>query len=207
MITLSYSTIFMLYNSSHNWINKQMGRKQEERYYFTEGKEAHRIIQDHVSGLKPNPLLAHIEEQFPIVEQKDFDPKTKFEFSPQEGYTMVGWADGLNMKSARILEIKTSSTGWSIMKFKKSMQRKVYSIGFPWSKEAVLITCDRLPTYWERNKPKVMSLAQTEADKKEAMEWILGGIRILEAGNFSGGLINGKCTDPYCNYGINCFFK
>ena len=219
MVTLSYSTIYMLYNSSHQWVSKQMGIKQEDRYYFREGREAGRIIEDHVAGIKKHPDLAHITEHFSVVEKVDFDKRTKFEFSPAEGYTMVGWADGLDKEKKAVLEVKSSGvtkdkvTGelkcnyWTVTKFLKSMQRKVYSIGFPWSKQAFIITAPRLPEQWKMFPPKLMNLPQTEQDKKEAMEWILGGIKILEAGDFTGGLVDGRCIDPWCNYGKNCYFK
>ena len=219
MVTLSYSSIYMLYNSSHQWVNKMMSIKQEDRYYFREGREAGRIIEDHVAGIKKHPDLAHITEHFSVVEQKDFDPQTKFEFSPAKGYIMCGWADGLDREAKKVLEVKSSGvttdkkTGemkcnyWTITKFKNSMQRKVYSIGFPWSKEAFIITAPRLPEQWKMFPPKLMSLPQTKQDGVEAMEWILGGIKILEAGDFTGGLIDGECRDPYCNYGTNCYFK
>lgn len=207
-VTLSASTLYMLYNDSHNWINKQMGIKAEERDYFIAGREAHRLIQDHVSGTKPVKTLSHIERVFPIVETEDFDPKTKFEFSPKDGYTVIGWADGLNVEEKQTLEIKTSrSTLWSIGKFKDSMQRKIYSVGFPWSKRAVLITCYSNPLQWSRFKPKIMELPQTDQDKKDALKYIEGGIKILEAGKFDGGLIDGKCRNKWCTFGKNCYFK
>lgn len=208
MITLSYSTLFMLHGDSHNWINKQMGIKQEERDYFERGKAAHALIQAHVSGEKKLEELAHIERSFPVVEKKDFDPATKFEFSPKDGYTIVGWADGLNRDEESILEIKTSSTLlWTIGKFKQSMQRKIYSIGFPWSKRAILITCKNQLIDGKLQKPKVMELEQTDQDKKEAFEWIEAGIKILENGPFDGGLVDGKCINKWCTYGKNCHFK
>lgn len=207
MITLSYSTINMIYKASHNWLNKQMGLKPETRIEWDEGKKAHRIIQDHVSGKLIDERLKHITFTFPVVETVDFDERTKFVIPINTKYAVRGFADGLNKEEKRLLEIKSSSTPWSIGKFLESKQRKIYSLGFPYVSEAILITCLRHPDQWILTPPKVMKLAMTNKDRDEAMEWILGAINIIEKGEFNGGLENGKCLDPFCYYGRNCAFK
>ena len=46
-VQLSYTTINDLINEPHTWLCKQMGLKKFEYSAMREGKEAHRIIQDH----------------------------------------------------------------------------------------------------------------------------------------------------------------
>lgn len=80
MITLSYSTIehCLQPNNSHNWINKQMGRKVPENEYMREGRRIHKIIQEHISGKVLRNDLSHIKHTFPIVEEVDFDERCHF---------------------------------------------------------------------------------------------------------------------------------
>lgn len=212
-LQLSYSTINMLYQASHNWLNKQMGLKPEDHDYYHQGKEAHRIIQDHVSNKKIDDRLLHINFLFPIVEEVDFDKRCKFEFPLEvtglkNEYSMIGFMDGMNNEEKRILEIKISSVPWSVLKFQQLIQRKIYSLARPDLTETICITGLRDPEQWKTDKPKVFKIPNTDQDRKEAMGWILGGIKIIESGDFKGGLDeNGKCTDPRCYYGVNCQFK
>ncbi len=203
---LSFSTLNILHTNSHCWLNKLAGVERVDYWFYKEGREAHRIIQEHVSGVSKHPFLSHINLYFPIVETQDFDPKTKFEFE-FEGYTIFGFYDGIDHDSKKFLEIKTSSSPWSMGRFKKSMQRKLYGLADPSLKTSVLITGSRNPDDWENDPPKVYTVPVTEKDLEEAKEWIKEGIRILEGGKFDGGLVDGVCTDPYCPYGQNCLFK
>ena len=212
-IQLSYSTINMLYQASHNWINKQCGLKPEERPEWNEGKIAHRIIQDHVSGKKKDDRLAHIEFSFPIVEEVDFDERCKFDMplyftGLKNSYSIIGFMDGINNAEHRLLEIKVSSVPWSLMKFQQLIQRKIYSMARPDLVETIGITGVRNPDNWKQDLPKVYKIPNTNKDRQEAKDWILGGIKIIESGDFKGGLDeNGKCTDPRCYFGRNCQFK
>jgi hypothetical protein len=47
---LSFSTMRLLYQCPHNYLNKISGIPQPSRPEFEEGKEAHKIIQAHLSG-------------------------------------------------------------------------------------------------------------------------------------------------------------
>jgi hypothetical protein len=207
MIVLSYSTINMLYKSSHNWINKMCGLKVPDNEFFRRGRDAHRIIQDHVCGDINYEGLSHIPYVFPIVEKVDFDPNCEIKFPVNDKYAIRGFIDGANKKTFQTLEIKTSAKCWSIGDFQRSMQRRIYSIALPWVKENILITAHFNPETWTLNRPKVFSIPVTEEDKKEAWEWIRGGIEIIEKGDFTGGLVNGVCVDRFCLYGSNCQFK
>jgi len=209
----------MLHEASHNWLNKMMGLKPEEREYWKAGKAAHDIIQKHISGKELDARLAHIEDRFPIVEERDFDPRCKFDFSlddwanptgftPSGEYNIIGFYDGLDPENKRFLEIKTSSSPWSVGKFKNSFQRKTYSLASPEFTESILITCRKDPELWELEKPKRFTVPITDLDRVEALGWIIAGIRIIESGDFTGGLDeDGRCTNPYCYYGCNCQFK
>ena len=222
---LSYSTIAntLQPQNSHNFVNKNiLGLKPEERPEWKEGKVAHDIIQKHVSGRQPHMVLSKVKElddvKFPIVETKDFDPKCRIEVSLNQlfpnktdfehDYTLLGFIDGRDEEWTRGLEIKTSSNLWSLMKFKKAMQRKVYCFAVPTLKSMTLITTPRNEMEWASIKPKVYTVPTTEKDKIDAMNWILAAIALLQSGDFTGGLNeDGICTDKWCYFGRNCSFK
>ena len=222
IVTLSFSTIqnCLQPDNSHNWLNKQMGKQVPDQVYFGEGKACHRIIQDHVAGTKKDARLSHIPIEFEIVEEIEKDPRTEFVFNINEMATKIlgedpklskqynfhGFRDGLNKEKTSMLEIKSSSTLWSIGKFMSSIQRKCYGIDGHLEK-AYLITCPRDPQQWGRIKPKYFSMPFTEQDRREAITWILAGVRVLETGTFSGGLVDGQCALPRCSYGYNCHYR
>lgn len=218
-IRLSFSTVqyCLQENNSHNWLNKTVFKKKvPDQWYFKAGTEGHRIIQNHVAGLVLNPKLGHIQKKYPIVETKQFDEKTKFTLTI-EGYEFIGFYDGLNDQDLDMLEVKLSGNPWSLGKFRDSIQRKIYGLSKPKYKTATIITGTLKPEEWNgdhpnkmlRNNPVVMSLPFSDADRKEAEEWIIKGIRVFENGDFSGGLDeNGRCTlGRMCNFGDNCHFK
>lgn len=226
----------MLHEASHQWVNKQMGIKVPDYPFLKEGKEGHRIVQDHVSGKKKHKYLKHIKVKFPIVEEESDEADSKKYWKGKEeckfsfpvktdkgGFEITGYYDGREEDYSKILEAKFSSTPWSLGKFRKSMQRKLYGLSNFKIKEAVLITGTRPKiTYkdksgsksvafsvnvddWERNKPKLYSIPYTSDDYKDATDWIFDGINILLKGDFTGGLDeDGKCTG--CFYGQNCNF-
>lgn len=202
MISFSYSSLNNIHNG-HEWLNKQMSIPVPDYDFLREGKDGHRIIQDHVSGKQPHQLLAHIQTVFPVVEEKDFDKKCEFGFVVKVGntkYKIFGYVDGLNEEHKNILEIKTSSSPWSIGKFKKSIQRKIYGLAYPNYKDSYLITCQRDLKKWEIEQPAIYSVPITNNDREEAMAWILEGISKFENGDFGGGLDeNGKCTGCFWN--------
>lgn len=184
-----------------------MGFKQPDNIYFREGKICHRIIQDHVARIKTHKSLKHILYQFPIVEIEDFDPRCKFEFEV-DSYTIIGYYDGLNWKNKRFLEIKSSSTLWTMGKFQKAIQRKIYALANPKKlDEACLITGSRKPADWKTQPPKFYKVPLTQQDRDEALTWIKEGIKIIKAGEFTSDLVDGKCVDPRCYWGENCQFK
>jgi len=194
-----------------------MGIKAEEKPEWAIGKKIHRIIQDHVSGKKPDPRFKHIKYTFPIVEEVEFDGRCRFEFELNPlirkigkikgTYKIMGFFDGLDYENKRFLEIKSSDPIWSISRFEQSFQRKLYSLAEPDFTEAILITCSKDESKWEREQAKVYSVPLTERDRLQALDWITAGIRVLEAGNFTSDLVDGKCVDKWCYWGANCQFK
>lgn len=207
MISLSYSTINQLYKSSHYWINKQMGIQVPDNPAFATGRRLHRIIQDHVSGYKLDDRL-NIKYTFDVVERVDFDPKCKISFKINEKYKVIGFLDGFNTVENRTLEIKTGTKLWTLGDFQRTMQRRIYSIARPEMVENLLITALSDEEQWLITPPKIYKIPVTQKDKDEAMEWIMGGIKIIESGNFTGGLDeDGICRDRFCYHGANCYFK
>lgn len=183
-----------------------MGIKAEERPEWEQGKRIHRIVQDHVSRKIVDNRLKHILYKFPIVEEVDFDERCKFEFE-FNGYKIIGFLDGINLKNKRFLEIKSSDPVWSVGRFQKAIQRKIYALARPDLTNAVLITCSKRTANWHLHPAKIFKVPLTEQDRKEAREWITAGIKILESGNFKSDLVDGKCIDFRCYWGANCSFK
>lgn len=195
-ILLSYSTINELINEPHTWLCKQLGLKRLTTNAMTEGKEAHKVIQAHVSGKVLSEKLKDITVTFPIVEEKERDERCHFTYEIDSEYSIHGYLDGLDPENKRMLEIKTSSTPWSMAKFANLMQWRIYAL-FGDFTEAVFITCTR-----DLLKPAVYKMAITEKHKQEALAWIKKGIDIIESGNFD---YTGQGRSFFCNY-INCPF-
>jgi hypothetical protein len=203
----SYSTLNMLQTYSHCWINKMLKVKQEDRSYFRAGHEGHKIIQDHVAGRKRDDRINYLVDTFPITEAVDFDTNCKFSIQVG-GYEVIGYLDGDDPENKRFLEIKLSGSPWSMMKFQRAMQRKIYGLAKPNYTNSVLLTGSLDPNDWTRNKIKRYVVPITDKDREEAVAWIKSGIAIFENGDFNGGLDeNGRCTDPGCPWGRNCHFK
>jgi hypothetical protein len=210
LITLSFSTInnCLQESNNHAWLCKQMGIKVPDRSYFTEGKDCHRIIQDHVSGVSEFDLLRHIPIKFDVVEKIEKDPDTHFTLKINDKYAVHGYYDGRDDGFTKLLEIKSSSSLWTLGQFQKSMQRKIYALSDERIAESWLITCKRDPKLWKLYPPKYFKIPVSDQDKADAIKFIMNGIEVIEKGNFSGGLDSeGRCSNPRCLYGENCFFR
>lgn len=211
MINLSYSTLRMLHENSHGWVNRELGIPAPDNEWFRRGREAEKLITGHLSGaLMFEPFATKLAGlSFPIVAQKQYDERLKFDVAWSEKYHIIGFADGLNHTDSRILECKTPV--WGLPKFHKSMQRKIYAFGFPQFKTMTMVSCDA--KYDERGKlvigdMKVWNHEQTDADREDAKRYIQGGIAILEAGVFTGGLNEaGRCVDRWCMWQDACHFR
>lgn len=236
MITLSYSTInnCLLPSNSHNWANKINGAKVPENPYFFNGHRLHKIIQEHLSGQTPNEFLKHIPYTFPLVEEQDRDLRCRFKFvikssedeqmtllnstelevgisyivpNIKKSYEIVGYMDAQDPENLRFGEIKTGSKMWSLGQFLNSYQRKTYALAKPEYTESILITALN-ETEWATTPPKVFKIPLTQQDRQDALKWIVEAIKLLESGDYTGGLDeNGKCANRFCYYGVNCQFK
>lgn len=178
MTRLSYSGMNALINEPHTWLCKQMGLKTFTTKYFEEGKEAHRIIQEHVSGVKLHPLLKDLPI-FPVVEKVDFDEDTKIYYKIDDKYELIGFCDGLNPEKGEILEIKSGKT-WSPTDFKKLMQWKLYCLALPETKKIWLVNVPRDPNLWMPQTIKILNTTVTPQDVKEAEEFIKKAVDIIE---------------------------
>lgn len=213
-VRLSFSTInnCLQPHNSHNWINKMSGIKPEVTIYMTGGQLGHRLIQDHISGRKIIPGV-EIKPTFPIVEEKPFDERCKFSIKIGE-YEIIGFKDGMNPEERSMAEIKLSGNPWSMLKFQKSPQRKIYALSDPKLLVAYLITGGIDPETWVKTegkeyKPlKTYKVQVTDKDRQDGTDWIMAGIKLFEIGDFTGGLDeNDRCTDRWCSWGKNCQFK
>ena len=213
MIRLSYSSLkYLNGNATHEWVNKQMGIPVPKYPFLQEGKDAHRIIQDHVSKKNKDKRLSHIRITFPVVEEREFDPRCRFIIPLSGGYEVTGFYDGRDDERGRFLEIKTSSSPWTLRKFSESIQRKIYALAHPDFTKAYLITGSKDPKVWESAPPKLYAVTLTQRDRDDAWAWIANGIAVLEKGDFTGGLDeHGKCTGCFWNMDryrdiANCHF-
>lgn len=200
-IWLSFSTIKMLHNESHCWINKQMGIQVPDNEYFKSGRDIEKIVCDHLSGKKYDDRLLDIKYKFPIVQEVKFDPRCQFKFDIDDKYAMIGYVDARNPANLTVGEIKTRKGLWGLSEWKNSLQRKIYGIGFEKYKTFYLLTFDKT----DISNHKVYPLEPTPDDRREAMEWIHEGIDIIKSGKYDGGLVDNKC-DGFCLYGKSCSF-
>ena len=197
MILLSYSTLNELINCPHTWLCKQMGLQRFRTQAMQEGADAHTVIQRHVSGVERDPRLSKLMLYFPVVETRQQDPATHFEYQIDDEYSIHGYMDGKHEELERGLEIKTSSTLWGMTKFYNLMQWRIAALAQPWLKEMWFITATR-----DLRNPVCFTLPVTDKHRQEALAWIQRGIAIIESGDFS---YDGQGRSRYCNY-LNCPF-
>lgn len=196
----------------HTWLNKQMGAKKPDQEYFRKGKEIHRIIQDHLAGIKLDDRCNFIDRAFEVVELEDFDPNCRFELPIKTigdlEYCLYGFIDGKDklVDPETILEIKSGSTLWSIGQYVGSIQRKLYGLANPTVKENYLVTVHSDIDLWTRIKPKRFVVPVLPKDREDALLFVNKAIDIIESGDFTSDLVDGKCTG-FCSYGNNCLFK
>jgi len=198
-----------LFVSPHSWLNKQMGINKPDRGYFEKGKQIHRIIQDHLIGKVIDERVGFIDRKFEVVEEVDKDKNCEFEFPINSKFSVYGYVDGKDksVNPKMLLEIKTGTTLWSIGKFKNSIQRKIYTLGYPTVEETLLVTVHSDMDLWGRIKPKKFIVPVTRQDKDDALEFIESAIEIIKSGEFTTDLEDGICRNYSCPYGENCFFK
>jgi CRISPR/Cas system-associated exonuclease Cas4 (RecB family) len=193
-ISLSFSTLNDLYICPHSYANKALGIEKPVNEYMLAGKAAHEIIEDHLIGKKLDSRLAALKWR---LQRKEWHSTIVY----NEKYNLHGFTDAIAFNSKLFCEIKTSTNPWSQGQFNDLMQWRVYALmtGF---RKVLFITCradlSGLRTYY---------WTISEKDVEKAKAWIDGGIEIIEKGDFLSDLVNNKCVNYNCPYGINCHWK
>lgn len=192
-IVLSYSTLSDLKKLRHTWLNKMMGLPKKPFKFLDEGKAVHNVLLPHMAGVKLDPRLTKREKdntpfklpKLELYEKIDFDPDVKRIFDVNDKYSFVVFTDGLNLTKKFRVEIKSSSSAWTLSKVRDLIQRKIQGIAFPETNSSYLVSSARnldLPG-WELSV-KVFPAKDTEKEKEEAWKWIMEGVKILEKGEF-----------------------
>lgn len=162
-------------------------------------------IKKQIGVVTSKELLNLTSSKYPLTEEQQ--ERKGFLESVSE-YWMVCYLDGQDPAKNRFLEIKSSSKLWSLGQFEKLMQRKIYSFAKPEYTNTVCVTVSRDPQEWRNGGVKKYTVPASQEDKEQAYQFLLDGIKVLESGDYNGGLDeNGKCTDYRCYYGVNCNFK
>ena len=190
MITLSYSTIADIYACSQRWVNKQIGLEREDFPFFKNGREAHEVIQRHITGQAVDTRLDMLS--YPLHGIVEAERR----YVVNAKYSLYGKIDVLFPDE--LVEIKTRKTLWSVGEFSKLMQWKVYALMTGVKKVSFITTTSDL------SKVKVFRQEVREKDIEDAKDWINGGIKILEDGKF------GKPEKPpcyWCVYRKNCIYS
>jgi len=200
---LSYSTMNAVINEPHVWLCKQMGLKTYQTNAMAEGKAAHRIIQDHVSGVKINEALAKKNlPTFSIVEEKEWDDRLKTTFEINDKYSFHGWLDGKEPERGDLLEIKTGKS-WSVGEFARLVQWKLYAVGEPKYKKIYFVNAPRDPEIWMPETIKIFAQDLTPEHAKAAQDFITKAIDIIE--HIKEQTLNIPYKSRYCYY-IDCPF-
>lgn len=209
-ITLSYSTInnCLQPENSHNWLNKQMGMKVPDNIYFEGGRRTEKIITAHISGKLIREDLAHIKTRCSIVAEVEFDPRCKRFMSINDKYQLFALLDAHEPTTKTLVDVKSGNGKmWSVGQWARSYQRKLYALAYPEYDRSVVITALMDDTRWKLEPPKEFNVPSTPKDKEEALEYLHKAIKTIEAGDFTGGLTDGKCLNSFCYYKENCQFK
>lgn len=201
MINLSFTTMNALIHEPHTWLNKQMGLKTYQSDFMKDGKIAHKIIQDHVSGIQENALLNNLPA-FPVVESEDFDPRCKVVFPIDGNYSFHGYVDGLNPETGEMLEVK-SGRKWSVGDFQKLPQWKLYMLALPEFKKIWLVNVPRTLEMWNTDNIRVFNKVVTSNDLDDARRFIKNAIHVIE--NIDQYELRPAKKSGYCYY-ENCSY-
>lgn len=193
MIKVSYSTIKDLHEFPHTWINKQMGLKTKHLAVFDEGHAVEKVILEHISGKNLDPRISARQEkdpkfrlpEFDTVQEKDFDDRLGILVHLRDDYYLHGWPDMKDDSLHRLGDVKASGTPWSASQVRESMQWKCYGLGYPSAKEVYYVNAarDLNQEGWE-NTIKVLYTTLSDKNREEAREWIEGGLKVIESGDF-----------------------
>jgi hypothetical protein len=168
--------------------------------YFEYGKEGHKIVQKHISRKTLDPRLNNFTlGYFPIVEEKDFDERLKFEMKFDED-KFIGFLDARNDDLKVFSDIKISTTLWTLKKFLDLMQRKVYQLAYPdYSFVGISATPDL-------SDVSVIEIPNRPQDAEKAREWIEFGIKAINESKFKANpnancfrcVYKNSCSDSKC---------
>lgn len=188
---LSFSTLDALIKHPHTYLCKAMGIEQPVNEYMEAGKIAHKIVTDHVCGIKKDPRVM-IDLEFTNPEYKCFKDY-------RDNYALYGFCDAVSFKSKSIMEYKTSTKPWSQQRFDDLIQIPFYSLVTEFRKIFMVTSTSDLINF------KVFYKEVVDKEIQKAKDFIEQGIAIIEKGDFTSDLVGGKC-DGSCNYRINCHF-
>jgi hypothetical protein len=189
---LSYSTLNDLIQHPHTYLCKALGIVQPVSEAMEAGRQAHEIVIGHVCGTK-------IDHRLPDTLPGFQKPEYKVFAEYRNGYALYGFCDAVDFRSKTIMEYKTSGTTWSQNKFDALMQIPFYSLATNFRKVYMITSHADLTGF------KVFYKEVTDAEIEKVKAWIESGIKIIESGNFTSDLVDGKCPGR-CNYGSACFF-
>jgi hypothetical protein len=192
-IILSYSTLSDLKKWRHSWLNKMMGLPKKEFEFLKEGRAVQNVLLPHMAGVKLDHRLTKREKadsrfklpKVELYEKVDFDPDVKRYFDVNDKYSFIVFTDGLNLTDKFRVEVKSSSSAWTLGKVRELVQRKIQGIAFPETDHSYLVSAARdlnLPG-WEFSI-KSFPAGDTDKDREEAWKWIMDGVKILEKGDF-----------------------
>lgn len=200
-ILLSYSTMNGLIHEPHTWLNKQMGLPTRTTAAMQEGKDAHRILQDHCSGVKLEPLFKNLPT-FSQVETIDRDPKMEVRFKINSKYEFHGYVDGRSPERADYLEAKFGKV-WSPGDFARLVQWKLYSIGLLEYNKVWMVNAPRNPAEWNDLTIRVYNQDITPAHAQQGWKFIAEAIHTIE--HLHEMELRTQFPSRWCNY-IDCPF-
>ena len=192
-IVLSYSTLSDLKKWRHSWLNKMMKLPKKEFKFLQEGRDVQDVLLPHMAGVKLDKRITKREKAdsrfklppLELYEKIKFDPDVEGRFDVNYKYSFVVYTDGLNLTEKFRVEVKSSSSTWTLGMVRNLVQRKIQAIAFPETNRSYLVSAARnlkLPG-WELSI-KSLPAKDTEEEKEEAWKWIMEGVKILEKGDF-----------------------
>jgi len=193
---LSCSSLNNFIMCEKTWLNKQLCLSTVDFPYFRTGREGHEVVQRHISKKKLDDRLTENLKgfYFPIVEEKDFDERLKFDIKFGKD-NFIGFLDARNDGAKVFSDIKISTKLWTMKKFVDLMQRKVYQYAYPdYSFVGITATPDL-----KEAETKIIPCRPQDAE--EARKWIVAGFKAIKNSDFKP---NPKANCQRCVYQNSC---
>lgn len=190
-----------LINCPHTWLCKQMGLPTRTTQAMQEGREAHRRLQEHCSGVKIEPLFKNLPT-FSQVETMDRDPNMEVKFKINDKYSFHGFVDGRSPERGDFLEAKFGKV-WSPGDFARLIQWKLYSIPLLDYNKVWMVNAPRNPAEWNELTIRVYNQDIKPAHAQQAWKFISQAIEIIE--NIKNQELYTQYPSRWCNY-IDCPF-